>query len=198
MKRDFLFSVLLCITTFGFCQSSWELKKDEEGIRVYTRAINASAIDEFKAVAVFQTTLHDLIRVITDAENLKKWNYKTIQSKLLKKTNENEFIIYMYNDFGWFIRDRDHISKLTVTRLSETTIKISINSLPEYLPEIQNAIRIEEFSGFWLLEKSTDGVRVTQQMYGVPRGYVPPVLVNATLAKAPLYTFKQLKVLLEN
>ena len=197
MKKTIVFLLFSFITSLSFSQTSWELKKDEEGIQVYTREINGSSINEFRAVAVYQTTMNELVRVITDAQNLKRWNYKTIKSKLLKKTSNNKFIVYMYNDFGWLVKDRDHVSEITVGPVNETTIKITINSLPKYLPEVANAIRIKEFSGFWLLEKQTNGIRVTQQMHGEPRGYVPTMLVNATLAKAPLYTFKQLKKVLK-
>lgn len=198
MVKYFLLSILFLGINFGYCQSAWELKKNEDGIRVYTRETTTSAINEFKAEAVFKTTLDYLVQVITDAENLKQWNYKTSKSRLLERTTNNTLIIYMYNDFGWLVKDRDHISELTVVPLSKTTIKITINSLPTYLPETANAIRIEEFSGFWLLEKIPAGIRVTQQMYGNPKGHVPALLVNATLAKAPLHTFTQLKKLLEN
>ena len=68
-----------------------------------------------------------------------------------------------------------------------------ISSLPNRLLKIEGVIRIEEFSGYWLIEKTVNGIQVTQQMYGEPKGRVPSLIINATLAKAPLYSFKRLR-----
>ena len=59
-------------------------------------------------------------------------------------------------------------------------------------------IRVVNFSGFWLLEKTKSGVRVTQQMYGDPGGSLPVFIVNSMLVNAPFNTFKRLKEQLNN
>lgn len=183
---------------FGYAQTDWELKKNEDGIQVYTRELGKSSIKEFKVVSVFQTNMSSIIDKITDAENLKNWNYRTTKSKLLERVSDSVFVVYMYNDFPWPIKDRDHVSKLVLLKESDSTVKINITSLFQKVPKDNNTIRIEEFSGFWLIEKIDDGVRVTQQMHGEPKGNVPSVIINATLTKAPFNTLKNLKTVLSN
>lgn len=178
---------------FSFSQEHWELKLQEDGIQIYTRKTANSSIKEFKAVTVLQAPMQSVIDKITDAEGLKNWNYKTTKSRLIERVSDKELIIYMYNDFPWPVKDRDHISRLTLSKIDSSSVRIDIMSLPNRLPEIEDAIRIEEFSGYWLLEKTTNGVRVTQQMHGEPKGSIPSLIINATLAKAPLYSFERLK-----
>lgn len=193
MKPFFLSIILSICFLFSFSQEQWVLKEQEDGIRVYTRKTRKSSVKEFKAITVFQASIQSVIDKITDAEGLKHWNYKTTESRLIERVSDKEFIIYMYNNFPWPVKDRDHISKLTLSKIDSSSVRIDISSLPNRLPKIEGVIRIEEFSGYWLIEKTVNGVQVTQQMYGEPKGRVPSLIINATLAKAPLYSFKRLR-----
>lgn len=199
MKNRFLSLVLIICSQLSYSQiDDWELKKDEDGIKVFTRKTDKSSVKEFKAITVLQNSMSSIINKITDAKGLKDWNYRTTKSRLLERVSDCEYVIYMYNDFPWPVKDRDHISRLTLFDINSETVKINIEPMPNKLPEYNDVIRIEEFSGYWLLEKLETGVRVTQQMYGEPKGNVPSVIINATLAKAPLYSFKSLKGQLTN
>ncbi|MGB1269009.1 MAG: START domain-containing protein [Flavobacteriaceae bacterium] len=193
MKPFFLSIILSICFLFSFSQEQWVLKEQEDGIRVYTRKTRKSSVKEFKAITVFQASIQSVIDKITDAEGLKHWNYKTTESRLIERVSDKEFIIYMYNNFPWPVKDRDHISKLTLSKIDSSSVRIDISSLPNRLPKIEGVIRIEEFSGYWLIEKTVNGIQVTQQMYGEPKGRVPSLIINATLAKAPLYSFKRLR-----
>lgn len=193
MKPFFLSIILSICFLFSFSQEQWVLKEQENGIRVYTRKTRKSSVKEFKAITVFQASIQSVIDKITDAEGLKHWNYKTTESRLIERVSDKEFIIYMYNNFPWPVKDRDHISKLTLSKIDSSSVRIDISSLPNRLPKIEGVIRIEEFSGYWLIEKTVNGIQVTQQMYGEPKGRVPSLIINATLAKAPLYSFKRLR-----
>lgn len=194
--KNFFLNIILLSSVFACCaQEPWVLKKHQEGISVYARKTNESPIKEFKAVMELQASVSSVVHKIIDADRLQEWNYRTTKSRLLKRVSNTEFIVYMYNDFPWPVKDRDHISKLTLSQVDSLTVKISIKSLPNEIPVLNNVIRIEDFSGFWLVEKTKKGVRVTQQMCGDPKGNVPSGIINATLAKAPMYTFKKLKVL---
>jgi len=183
---------------FSFSQSVWELEKDESGIQVYTRTVKTSSIKEYKATTIVKGSVKSLVNKITDGEQLKKWNYKTIRSELLEKKNKNKYIIYMYNNLPWPAKDRDHISELEVIAVSETLTKVAIESDAKRIPEKKGVIRVVEFSGHWILEKTKLGVKVTQQMHGDPGGSLPTFIVNSMLVNAPFNTFKRLKEQLDN
>ena len=103
----------------------------------------------------------------------------------------------MYNDFPWPIKNRDHISKLTVSFPSSTSIKVGIESFPDYIPKKDGVVRVKIFFGFWLFEEIEGGVKVTQQLNGDPGGYLPAFIVNSMLVKAPYDTFLKLKKYLD-
>ncbi|MGB0895969.1 MAG: START domain-containing protein [Flavobacteriaceae bacterium] len=198
MKKLVLYVLFVVCSFVGHSQTNWELKKEDSGIQVYTRSIPSSTIKEYKATMVVNSTIEIVVEKIMTPNELKYWNYKITESKLLKKISSNELIIYMYNDFPWPIKDRDHISQLTLEQLNALTYKINIASLPNYLSLHHSAIRIDKFSGFWLIENTAKGVKITQQMHGEPKGHLPSAIINSTLTRAPFQTFKNLKHILTN
>jgi len=174
------------------------LEKDELGIQVYTRTVKTSSIKEYKATTIVKASIKSLVNKIIDGEQLKKWNYKTIISELLEKKDKNKYIIYMYNNLPWPAKDRDHVSELEVIAVSDSLTKVAIKSDAKRIPEKKGVIRVVEFSGYWILEKTKLGVNVTQQMHGDPGGSLPTFIVNSMLVNAPFNTFKRLKEQLDN
>jgi len=198
MKKFHVLIFIFCCVSFSFSQSDWELEKDASGIQVYTRTVNVSSIKEYKVTTLIKTSLKSVINKIIDGKHLKDWNYKTTKSRLMEKTSEGEYLVYMYNDLPWPAKNRDHVSVLKVDEISSLVTKINIKSAPEKLIKKRGVIRVVNFSGFWLLEKTKLGVKVTQQMYGDPGGSMPVFIINSMLVKAPFKTFMQLKEQLDN
>ena len=198
MKKLCFLLLFCCCYLSGYSQSVWELEKDASGIQVYTRNVNVSSIKEYKATTLIKTSLKSLVNKIIDGEHLKDWNYKTTKSRLLEKKSDNEYLVYMYNDLPWPAKNRDHISELKLDVVSSLLIKIRIKSVPKTLTENRGVIRVVNFSGFWLLEKTKSGIKVTQQMHGDPGGSLPAFIVNSMLINAPFNTFKRLKEQLDN
>ena len=198
MKK--LCALLLLFSYFfsSYSQSDWKLEKDASGIQIYTRIVSVSSIKEYKAITLMKTSLKSLVYKIIDGEHLKDWNYKTTKSRLLDKKSDKECLVYMYNDLPWPAKNRDHVSELKVDVVNSLLTKISIKSSPKKLNQKKGVIRVVNFSGFWLLEKTKLGVIVTQQMHGDPGGALPTFIINAMLVNAPFNTFKQLKEQLDN
>jgi len=198
MKKHCVLIFLFGCFFSGYSQSIWMLEKNASGIKVYTRSVSVSSIKEYKAITLIKTSLKSLVDKIIDGEHLKDWNYKTTKSSLLEKKSENEYLVYMYNDLPWPAKDRDHFSELKVNVINESLIKIGIKPGSKKNLEKSGVIRVVNFSGFWLLEKTKQGIKVTQQMYGDPGGALPTFIVNSMLVKAQFYNFQQLKKQLGN
>jgi len=198
MKPIILHVLVFLISICGFSQSSWNLKKDKNDIQIYTRDYPDSKFKEYKANMLVKTSLETVKNIILDGDNLKNWNFKTTQSKLLKKVNEDSYIVYMYNDMPWPVLNRDHISNVKVSYPSTSSILISITPNNDFLPLEDNIVRITNFKGFWLLEETPEGISITQQLFGDPGGGIPSWLVNSQVVKAPYTSFGNLKSLLKN
>lgn len=177
----------------------WELKKDKNGIKIYTRRSENADIKEYKAVTLIKTDVAAALKVITDGDNLWKWNDKTSDSKTLKTLSETEFVFWMKNDLPWPLKNRDLVTRVKITEQGDKSIKITLSPEATHtIPEDSNSIRITSFKGHWLLAPKGNYVEVTQQLYGDPGGTLPAWIVNTLLTSAPYRTFLNLKEILEN
>ena len=195
--RIFLNILFLINSFFLFSQSDWELEKNQDGIKIHTRKKAGLSIKEYKATMFVKSSKERLLQTIINGDSLHYWTYKTDESKLLKKESDSIYYVYMYNDFPWPVKNRDHISKLTITYPNKTSIKVKIESAPNYIKEKKDILRVDVFSGYWLFEEKENGVLVTQLLVGDPGGYLPNFIVNSMLVKAPFNTFLNLRKLLE-
>ncbi len=188
----FLFLVISCL---GFGQKSWKLVKNENGVQIWTRDFENTKLKEYKAVTYIQTSVQDVVNELLDAPRYDK-NYKEGISHLIKADDENYFF-YVHNEFPWPIKDRDVVSRLKVQKISENKVKLDIKAAPNEIPESGNMLRIREMSGYWLLERVGDEVRVIQQLHIDPEGSLPSFITNSLLVSGPFKTFKVLKNKLE-
>ncbi len=77
-----LFFMLLAIQASGAAgQSSWELKKEQDGIRVYVREVPDNPLKESKATVRFSGKVDDVVRLIFDFPNYTKWAPSIIAAK---------------------------------------------------------------------------------------------------------------------
>lgn len=197
MRRRLVF---IAIFFFGFNSYSqeWSLKKNKNGIKVYTRKLEAKKLLEYKAIILVKASPEEVLHTIIDGNNLWKWNYKTSKSKTIKKISDDEYVIWMKNDFNWPVKNRDHVSRLKVSTFGKGSYKITVTSENSKMVAAKKGmIRINDFKGHWLIIPKGIYTEITQQMYGDPKGRLPSWLINSVLTAAPYYSLCNLKELLE-
>ncbi|SFS74841.1 START domain-containing protein [Zhouia amylolytica] len=197
MKPFLIFTLILsCFLTQA---QDWELKKNKNEIKIYTRKSDTSEIKEYKAVMKVNSSMQKALDVITDGNSVFEWTHNTSASKTLSVISENELIIWIKNDMPWPVQDRDHISRLCIEQ-NENTIYIDLLPGPSgEMPLDDNCIRITNFKGAWIIKKvDPTTIEVTQRMYGDPNGSIPLWLLNSMLATHPYHSFLNLKDILEN
>ncbi|PTX60591.1 START domain-containing protein [Kordia periserrulae] len=185
--------VSFLVFSSAFAQKDWKLKKDKDDIKIYVKSKKNSNLKLFKAEMTVQSSLDTVLNVILDGDSLKDWNYKALDSKLLNKSLDDEYLLWMALDLPWPVRNRDVVIACKLLRITDDIIKIEISSASNRYPENDDYLRITTFEGFWLLQQLDDGIKVTHQMYGDPGGNLPDWFVNSTLTRAPYHNFMALK-----
>lgn len=193
-----LFIIALILALPITAQDSWELKKDRNDIKIYTRKYPNSKFKEYKAQMTVNTSIEIVKGIILDADKLKDWNYKTSKSNVIKKIDDDNYIFYLFNDMPWPVLNRDHVSDVVVTYPTDKSVLITITPNNDVLSENDAVVRITNFKGFWLLEETNTGILITNQLFGDPEGGVPSWIVNSQLVKSPYTSFNNLKKLLLN
>jgi hypothetical protein len=173
----------------------WQLKKDQDGIKIYSRDIENSRFKEVKVVTSFNTTLPVLVGVLSDKNSLKNWVYKCTESKLLKQDSPSETYHYQIADSPWPADDRDFILKSRVSQDSATRIvEIEAIGQADFIPESRKHIRIPSYKAHWTLTPAGNNtVNVVYTVSLDPGGNVPSWIINMGITDVPMHSMKNLK-----
>lgn len=171
----------------------WELAKNEDGIKVYTRQKEGSKIKEFKAITTVSTKMVVLEMLIEKVSEYPKWQANVTSARILKKVSQNEQYIYYTSDVPWPITDRD-IALHWIKTNNNGTITYTLNCTPDYIEEQDNFLRIKEAKGIWLfVPTDTNNIEITYQFYGDPAGSLPNWIINLFIVDGPFETLKNIK-----
>ncbi len=192
-KLLFISTMLLAATSLN--SSSWELKKDNDGIKVYVRSVEGSSFKEYKGETVLKnTTLTKVLDVIFDIENYDKLFPDVSKQKVVKQISKYHNIHYVKISTPWPVSDRDNVSELEAT-VSEDgkSAKIIVNARPDMVEKNKDLVRISGGKGHWELKENSDNsVSVVYQYHGNPGGSIPYWLANSFVVSHPFETLENL------
>jgi hypothetical protein len=197
----YIFKIVLSFIPFFISveNSDWRLRKDENGIAVYTRTVDSSSFEEFKAIAVINdVSLVQVLDILLDVENYTSLIPDCIESRVLFRRGKYYDIHYIRMDSPWPVKDRDAIYQ------SETTVSdswkhayISLSPIGNYIDEKNELVRMYKGSGFWEIEELPgNAIKIIYQFQSDPGGKIPGWLANSVIISNPYKTLENLKRLL--
>lgn len=192
MKRIISLFFILFSFTGNF---AWELKKDSEGIQVFTRQIEGSQLREFKAVTVYKGSLKSIVAVMRDPDAACSWFPDCREFKLLKVNSQFSSVGYMRIKAPFPVNDRDNITQTVLSQDKKSkAVKISITAIPNYIPETSGVVRVTKAQGYWLFTpKSENETEVVYQVHAEPGGALPDMIANSFVTESPFKALKNLK-----
>ena len=204
MKAFKLFSIaigLLFLTGFtgNASLSDWLLRKDKEGIKIYTREVTNTNVKEVKTVLIINASISKITDAIIDVENYSNWMKNILNPKILDKVNENEYYLYYEMEAPWPTDNRDIINHTVISHNPvNNTTTISATAIPDYIKEKEDVVRITLSEGSWELKQlSENKVEITHSLLASPGGSVPEWIINMFIVNHPFDTHRNLKKMLE-
>ena len=174
-----------------FISSDWELKKEENNIKVYLRK-NESNNVEYLAETVINSNIDSILDIILDYDNSHKWMYKLEDSRIIEKKYDSLFYVYFTMEMGWPLKKRDLVSDVKIDK-KDDFVSIRLNSVPNFIPVDGNYIRIFDSKSIWNLSKISDEeTKVTLQSYAVIDG-LPSFVVELFIVDGPIFSLSNLK-----
>lgn len=197
-KSFFLFVIFFIWFSAGIAQGKWELKKNENGIEVFTRKAATGNLKELRVLCELDATKAQLISTLQDINNYNAWVYCNKKSNILKTINPNRIIYYTQTHLPWPLKDRDLIVELNINP-SPDILNIQVKSLPDYIPKNSSFIRVPYSLALWKVTQAPNNKLKVDYTFSVdPGGSIPPWIVNATLATGPYNSFIKLREVLKN
>lgn len=199
MKLSLFTLLFVFFCTFLSAQSTWQLKKSSDGIKVYYRDAENSSIKELKIEATFKTALSNLVGFLYQINDYPEWVYSFSDARLEKQVSEKEIYYYGLVDFPWPLWDRDYFAHSTIHQDDKTgKVTITSKAVPDYKPTQKGIVRIKDMNIKWELTPKENGtVKVLYYLKSDPGGDIPAWAINMALDKGPLQTITQLRQLVQ-
>lgn len=176
--------------------TDWKLRKDDSGIRIYTRNVSGSPFEEFRAVVTIpSTTVTNVLDIITDVKNYPQNFPNCGSASVLLQKDKYDDIHYIIIDTPWPVKKRDAIYEAS-TYISPNGKHAQVKLIPRsnYTKEREEYIRVRNGTGFWELDEiSTNTVQVVYQFHADPGGEIPAWIANAVIVSNPLKTMQSLR-----
>ena len=175
--------------------SDWELQKNSDDIKVYTRDVSGSEYKEIKVDLTVKSTLAGVSKVFNDVPSTINWSYNCTQAKVLKKISTYDYYVYNVYTAPWPVSDRDVITHVVQTQDTTTkVITVNIVGVKDFIPEKEGLVRVESTkitSTFTPLKNGL--VQIIYQIHTDPGGSIPSYLVNLFVYDAPFNSFLSFK-----
>jgi hypothetical protein len=176
-------------------QEAWTLKKDKNGIKVYSRKNNGFKFDELKVESVFDGKISQMVAVILDVNHQRDWVYKTIKSYLLKEVSAADVFYYTEIDAPWPFDNRDLVVHMTVQQNKQTKVTtIVAKNVDDYTPAKKDIVRVKYSNALWTVTPiNNQQFKVIYQIQIDPGDGVPAWLLNLFATSGPYESFVHLK-----
>lgn len=187
----FILILFIFTSNHSFSQSKkkeeWRLRKNENGIRVYTRRPEGAAVDELRVISVMHASLSSIVAVMMDVNHYSDWIYACAQSTILQQTSTTEQYQYQVIDVPTPFTDRDAVIHFKVWQDPKTKIVYTKSeAAPAFIAEKKEMVRVQLFNAsYQLIPQGNGDVKVIYSLRTDPGGYVPDWLVNWTIVTGP-------------
>ncbi len=195
MKKSYITQLLaIFVLSAGFlfadAATEFTLEKDKNGVKVFTRKIEGSALKEFKGVTSIKTSLMSLVALMDDTDAYTRWLHNVTAAKLVQKMNLKERVTHTVINAPWPVSDRDTVtySKIVQDKKSKI-VTIYLKGVPSQYPAQAGKVRVPALKGFWQFIPNKNGyVTVIYQVHSEPGGSIPDAIANATTTDIPYNT----------
>lgn len=193
--RKFIFTTLaVCSIFISMAQEDWQLQKEDDGIKVYTRAVENSEIKAFKAETVMKGNLSRFVAVLKDVESFPEL-FTTNKYAQLIEESDTFLLQYSQTAVPWPMKDRDGVYESKFSQhYGNKAVTVEVNSVEGVRPVSDDHVRMAKAKGYWLfLPVDHNTVEITYEMQADPGGSLPAWVINAFLVDSPIKDMKALR-----
>lgn len=197
-KTVLLLLPLLLFNSFASAAGKWELKKDSDGIKIFTSSIANSDVKALRAELTTKGTPAQLAAILMNVGKQKDWVYSTESSSVVKYISSTELIYYSEKDMPWPVTNRDGVMRIKIDQDPTTHVMtVSVTTVNNMVAAKKDIIRVPSSTVSWVVTPtSSNSMKIVYEAQLDPGGSVPAWVVNMFTTKGPFETFKKLKGML--
>ncbi|WP_325146622.1 START domain-containing protein [Marinobacter sp.] len=173
---------------------AWSLRKEADGVRVYTMELPGSSFQAFKAVTELDVPIENVMAVMVNPQSCVEWVYNCIESGAFGQGTFADRYAYSVNDMPWPVTDRDYVLRIR-TRGDQASgeVVMGLNATPNQRKETPGHIRVDQSDTLYRFIPDGDKTRMIWLQHTDPNGSLPGWLVNTLLVDIPVRSMQALE-----
>ena len=197
MKFISPFLILVCILFVvpAKSQENWKLRKDKNGIKVFSRPSKSYKFDELKVECEIEGRISQLAALLFDVNTQYEWAYKTKKSELLKEVSASDVIFYTEIECPWPYQNRDMVVQQTMQQNpANKVLTVQAKNVDNYLPPKKDIVRLTYSSAVWTVTPiNNQRFKIVYQIQLDMGENVPAWLTNLFAVDGPYDSFSNMK-----
>ncbi|MGH8517667.1 MAG: START domain-containing protein [Panacagrimonas sp.] len=175
----------------------WRLEKDEDGIRIASRAVEGWDIREMRGQTTVPGPLASLVAVVDDASALPELNDFVVSTTVQNRQSATRYQMYSLTRMPWPLKDRDIVVQREIVQDPATlAVTVTDTAIQGGVPEKKGLVRIQRSRQQWMFTPAADGsVAVELRMLSDPNGPIPSSLLNSMSVSTPFKSIAKLRKL---
>ncbi len=196
MRRFHILVLPLILVGLMARADGWELVKDKDGIKIYTRSTENSKFKTYRGEAIINIGMNEMYRILIDLDNYDQWVYSNSERRLLSETGNGEYTYYSVMSLPFPFDNRDMTTVMKVS-MGQDTIRF-VTSLVKGKPSPKGIVPIAAYEEITTLVKLGEKqVKMIMEGYFEPGGTLPAWVINMFLSEGPYQSLMTLKKLHE-
>lgn len=196
MNKTIITALLtIIISTVAFpllSDGTWTEVNNKDGIKVLTRPVKGSEINEYMGIGIIEASLTEVNTVLDDLPQLVNWMPNCKVAKLIGRQSADHFFSYQVLRTPFIASNRDYVieTKIIITPHKITRTFKAVNH--PNIPINKGLVRITELDGEWILTRIDNKTELVYRIRINPAGNIPEELINSSSQKLPYKTISNL------
>ena len=197
MKFTSFLLVLVCmlIHVSVKSQENWVLRKEKNGIKVFSRETKNFKFDELKVECEIDGRISQLAALLFDVNKQYEWVYKTSKSQLLKEVSAADVFFYTEIESPWPYDNRDMVVHMTMEQNPlNKVLTIFAKNVDNYLPVKKDIVRLKYSNATWTVTPiSNKRFKIDYRIQLDLGDNIPAWVANLFSVNGPYESFSNLK-----
>ncbi|MGK0222409.1 MAG: hypothetical protein ACI9ON_001648 [Limisphaerales bacterium] len=192
----FCFALILSVPSSAAESTAeeWELRRDRDGITVYTRSVPGSDFKEVRSEMTVPSPVNEMVGLVMDTDACPDWAALCKESHVAESVSPQEAFIYTYNDLPWPVTDRDAVGHVKWSVADDRTVTMQVEIVLGKVPTKRRVIRLSQGTTSWAFTPTASGnTKIISYAHLDPGGSVPPWITNMLLVDAPFDTMENMR-----
>ncbi|MDD3765417.1 MAG: START domain-containing protein [Nevskiales bacterium] len=179
---------------------TWHLDRQEDGIAVYSRAVEGSQVRAIRAEADIAAAFGDTVALLLDAPMRPAWDEICAEATVVRRVSDREDLIYVHNDLPWPVSDRDMLLRRHWSIAADgSRAQIRAAAAEDGPPPMAGRVPVRQADGVWTVQRTgVASVHLSTVVHAEPGGPIPAWLTNALSVQGPYNALRNIRHLLES